>query len=194
MSRRVTAALALAVGLALGSLANADDAPEPVIAGLEVHIEGGALQVSFRTESAFGPESLERLQSGMTLVFRHRIELLARRAVPLMPLRVLARTIVEASARYDTLTRQYYLERRTVREVPEETRDAAPGLSTAATSSLAEAQTWMTEVAELPMPAPTPEASLRKPRIRVRTETGRRYRLLIFPFVDAAEAERPLGP
>ena len=185
--------LALAAGFALAPAAGADEAVEPTLSITEVRPEGSDLLVSFRVDGAFGPEVLERIESGMTVTFEHRVDLIAKRAVPLMPARLLSRTIVETTARYDTLTRQYYLERRTTREAPDEAGGEAPA-QTAATPERTEMESWMTSVGGAPIAAPPTEGTLRKLRVRVRTEMGRRYKLLIFPFTDAAEAEQLLRP
>ena len=194
MIRLRGAALAWLAAAALALPARAEDVPDPEIRDLRVAAADGGLRVSYRVEGGFRPDVIEELQSGMTVVFRHRIDLLSKRAVPLMPLRLLARTVVEASVRYDSLTRQYHLERRSTREEPEELRGPVSEPEIAATPSLAEAETWMSTVTEATVPAPPSDDGPRKPRIRVRAEMGRDYRLLIFPFTHAAEAEQALGP
>jgi hypothetical protein len=193
MIRLRAAAMVWVAAAALALPALAGDLPDPEIRDLRVAEAGGDLRVSYRVEGGFRPELIEELQSGMTVVFRHRIDLLTKRAVPLMPLRLLARTVVEASVRYDSLTRQYHLERRSVREEPEELRGPATEAELAATPSLGEVEVWMSTVSEATVPAPPSQDGPRKPRIRVRAEMGRDYRLLIFPFTHAAEAEQALG-
>lgn len=186
--------LALVAGLVLASAARAADAEDPEVQIVEVRPEGPDLLVSFRVDQAFGPEVVERIESGMTVVFEHRLDLLVKRALPLMPARLLSRTIVETTARYDTLTRQYYLERRIRRQAPDESKDDEAPAATSATTERAEMEEWMTRVSAAPLTGPPAEGTLRKLRVRVRTEMGRRYRLLIFPFTDSAEAEQLLRP
>lgn len=189
------AGLLAVVALSIPVPARAEPAePDPAIRDLVVEPAASELRVSFRVEGALRVETLERLQSGMTVVFRHRIDVLTRRTVPLFPLRLNSRTIVETSVRYDSLVRQYLLERRTVRTEPEGVGGPLVEPETASTPSLSEAEAWMTTVSGVPVSALSDGDAARRPRVRVRTELGRRYRLLIFPFADAAEAEQALGP
>jgi hypothetical protein len=187
------AGIAVAASLVLGAAARADEAA-PTVQIVDVRPEGLALLVSFRVEGAFGADVVEQIDSGMAVTFEHRVDLLAKRPVPLVPAKLLSRTVVATTARYDTLTRQYYLERRTVRETPEAADDANAAVVTSATTERGEMEAWMTSVADAPIAAPPAEFQQRKLRVRVRTELGRRYRLLIFPFTIDAEAERLLRP
>ena len=191
---RRAAGFAVAASLALGPHVRAENAVEPTVQIVAVRPEGPDLLVSFQIDGAFGADLIEQIESGMAVTFVHRVDLLAKRPVPLLPARLLARTVVETTARYDTLTRQYYLERRTLRAEPKEASDRSAPPETSATPERSEMEAWMAKLTDTPITGPTVEEAQRKLRIRVRTEIGRRYRLLIFPFTNAAEAERLLRP
>lgn len=185
--------------LLMGMLARAgEDGPSSAdvpsqarIKDLEVRTLHGELRVSFRVEGAFSQETLERLESGIPVTFRHRVEVLARRAFPLLPWRVLGRTTVEATAKYDSLTRQYSLLRRIRREVPEDPASAVEE-TTLTTALLSETESWMASVPDVPLPGVAPVMADQKLRVKVKTVLGRRYRFL-FPTSDSAAAERLLG-
>ena len=183
--------------LLLGQLAgageddpSAGDVPSPAIRDLTVRALDGELRVSFRVDGAFSQDTLDRLESGIPVTFRHRVEVLSRRPVPLLPSRVLGRTTVEATARYDSLTRQYSVLRRTEREEPE---DSALTLEETmlTTASLSEMESWMASVQDVPLQGVTPATSDRKLRVKVKTVLGRRYRFL-FPTSYSAAAEQSL--
>ncbi len=186
-------ALASALVAGTGEPAPRGGPPEATIQDLEVRGGIHDLRVSFRLEGAFTQEALDRLHSGMAVTFSHRVELLARRAFPIVPSRVLGRTIVETTAKYDSLTRQYSLNRRTTQESPVG-RDPTPVESVGATTtSETEMESWMASIRDVALPAPPPETE-RKLRVRVRTVLGRRYHLLIFPANDTVDAEHVLAP
>jgi len=190
-------------GLTLASLLAARESvapegkegPRPTIEDLEVRESDDALRVSFGVEGAFAGEVQERMESGLTVTFSHRVELLARRALPIVPSRVLARAIVDSTARYDSLTRQYYLSRKTTRESSRamESVEEETSLTTVSRSE-AEAEAWLTTLQDLLLPAPPPSATGRRLRVRVRTILGRRYHLGIFPANDSVDAEHVLAP
>ena len=132
MSRRLPRAgastqLLAAVALIGAVLAAAPSAAAPSIESLRVERVAGRLQVSFDVEGAFTERALERLEAGLPLVFRHQIELTAKRAVPLWFPRVVARASVTNRAEYDSISRLYRLTRRidVVRTGEQEWRFAA---------------------------------------------------------------------
>ena len=188
-------------GLVLVGALAADKAESPVeregtramIRDLEIRADIDTLRVSFRVDGAFGLEVRERMGSGLPVTFSHRVELLVRRAVPVIPSRVLARAIVDSTARYDSLTRQYYLSRRFSRELSGEV-DSVVDETKTTTTLASEAEAWLAGVHDVALPAPPSSAKERKVRVRVRTVLGRRYHLLIFPANDSADAEQVLLP
>jgi hypothetical protein len=169
------------------------EAPAPAaIENLEVRAAEDGLKVSFDLRGAFDEDVVDRIQSGLAVTFRHRVELLARRLVPVIPSRVLGRTVIETSARYDSLTRQYYLTRRTTRDPAGHGMEPAVEDESAVAASMQDTEAWMSSFREIPLPAPPPENE-RKLRVRVRCVLGRHYRLLIFPTDDAVDAEQVLA-
>lgn len=194
MRARGAVGLALAASLALGPPLCADEASDPTLEIVEVRDEGPELLVSFRVAGAFDLELIERIEAGMTVAFEHRVDLLSKRPVPLMPPRLLSRTVVETTARYDTLTRQYYLERRTLQKAEEGSSEGAPAAQTAVTPERSEMEAWMTAVSGVPLSGPPTAGTFRNLRVRIRTQLGRHYRLLILPFNESAEAEQLLRP
>lgn len=185
--------LVLAAALVETEVPEEGDRPKATIQDLEVHDRGETLEVSFRVDRAFGRDTRERIESGMPVTFSHRVELLVRWAVPVIPSRVLARAVVDSSVRYDSLTRQYYLSRQTTREVRGEDEPFVEETSMT-TPAASDADAWLASVHDLVLPAPAPSARERKLRVRVRTVLGRRYHLLIFPATDSADAEQVLVP
>ena len=79
---------------------------------LSARDEDGAVHVSYRLAGALTPEVEERIQSGIPVTFRHRIEISTGRWMPLVPDRVVSRTLMETRVRYDSLTRNYELFRK----------------------------------------------------------------------------------
>jgi hypothetical protein len=167
----------------------ADADAEPAIVDLRVEREGTAAVASFRVERAFGPELLERMSSGIEVVFRHRVEVVARRPVPLWPARVLARVDIETAARFDSLTRQYYLEKRGVLETHGDRVPEGVEPERSATPSFDEAVAWMTRFERLVLEgAIDPDAAERTVLVRVKSQLSRRYRFYLFPMAETAEA------
>lgn len=166
------------------STAWADGTGKPRIDELEIDRHGNTLRVSFVVSRGLSDDAIERIHSGVTVTYQHRIEVLARRVVPLWPARLVARLRVETEASYDAITRRYELTRRLW--VGTEQR----GVDHDSTESLEAVRTWMTELDELP------ELTLPdSPRLKLRIESalGRRYVLLVFPARVLASAERKLS-
>lgn len=182
--------LAASIVAGAGRAAEPADPSRAAILDLEVARSDEEVRVSFRVEGAFPVEMLERIHSGIPVTFRHRVELVARRPFPLVPSKVLGSVLVETTAKYDSLTRQYYLSLRTVRG--EQEAEAAVEASSI-TSSLSEMQSWMTILREVTLPSPPPQDLARgRLRVRVRAVLGRRFRFFIFPASYAASGERRL--
>lgn len=152
--------------------------------------------VSFRVAGAFDEELLERLNSGIPVRFKHRVRVMAKRGIPLTPAKEIGRTRVETEAIYDALTGQYEL----VRETDFRQKGEAPPRREAArtTSSETEMRRFMTEFTDVPVsdPDPAAEAPLTGEKLRVRVESnlGRRFLLLIIPATRDVSAEVALEP
>ncbi|GEM_PF-4227939 len=180
--------------LALASFASAAGKEDPRVVGLRVEKHVGVERVSYRVENALEGETLERLQSGIRIVFRHRIELYAKRSVPIWFGKSLSWTVVEVSATYDGLTRQYHLSRtyklhrRGGKPAPspmiaDEVRD---------TGSLDVVRVWMTEVDGVPLLPVESNIPLERRRIEVTSSMGRKFVWMMFPVTVTATAETKL--
>jgi hypothetical protein len=183
---RLFAAAAIAIAAAAPASA------KPVIEDLVTEWAAGRPQVSFRVANAFSEETLERIDSGIAVTFRHRIEVVSRRALPLIPDKVRAKVVVETTAEYDVLTKRYALLRRIDVRGDKKRLNPAPVEESKVTFSEDEMRAWMTVLDGIEVYDPAQE--LEGPRLRVRVESavGRRYLLLIFPADISATAELEL--
>jgi hypothetical protein len=188
VSLRATVAVALAI-VAAAEVSAASRA-RPRIDRLEVSQTDGRVNVSYRVADALTDEAVERVRSGIRLRFRHRVEILSRRAVPLWPSKTLARARIETEVAYDALTRTYALVR-TV-DVRSDGRTSPPITETRTTDSIDEVRSWMTDVDGVPSLAPLDGGS--RMRVRVETVLGRRYALYVFPTRHTVAAEHRLEP
>lgn len=184
----------MVLGLAVTAVLEAGaESPRPAIEGLLLERDDTGIRVSFRLTGAFNDDVLERVHSGMRLSFEHRIVLLGKRAVPLFPRVTLARTVVVTTVQYDSLTRRYDLERRTVgKDWPEQ--EAPPErFEQRATPSRQEMESWMSEIVGVALPDP-PDSGDDPLKIRVRTDLGMRFLLLFLPWPNTVTAEDWLPP
>jgi len=167
---------------------------KPSIEDLEVALSGERVVVSFRLVGGLDDEALERIHSGIALTFRHRLDVVAKRAMPLVPAKVLARSRVASTVEYDSLTRRYHLYRSVEHE--SDVKKLAPPIdeTTATTNSLDEVRSWMTEFRDLLVYDPSRTFPERELRIRVRSSLSRRYVMWIFPSTVSASAERTIEP
>jgi hypothetical protein len=94
---------ALAVLLSLPAPAAANEVPQ--IAELQIALAGDTAHVSLRLEGAFGPEVLERIESGLPTGFRYRLQL-QRDRKRWWDARLLE-TRVEVLAMFNAVTREY---------------------------------------------------------------------------------------
>jgi hypothetical protein len=184
----------LLLGAALAALAtHAGAAERPSVDGLEGRRDGERVLVSFRVSDAFSEDTLERVESGLRVTFRHRIEILGRRTLGIFPPRVLAKTVVETTVEYDSLTRQYALSRTTTRRTKRKKDAPEPAEEASTTDSSEEMRRWMSELRGVPVFDPAHDLTTGEPRLRVESTIGRRYVMLIFPASISASAELRLG-
>ena len=172
--------IAAAVGVLAWSLASADG---PQVAALSARWDGTAALVSYHVTGGLTEDARDRIHSGIPVRFRHRIELRARRAVPIWPSHEVGQTTVDTQVEYDSLTQQYRLRRNTrVRgdERPE------PITEEAVTDSPDEMEAWMTQLVDVRVP-PSGGRAAGALRVRVDVTLDRRWVLLVFPStVDAS--------
>lgn len=162
------------------------------IDALEARLDAERAIVSFRVTNGVSAESLERIDSGIEVMFRHRVEVVDPRTFP-MPDKTLARTVIKTRARYDSLTGRYSLTRsiefRTKRK-----NEIEPVHERQSTESADEMRRWMTEFREVPAHDPARPFSGRELKVRVRSDLGRRYLLFIFPSTIDVHADCNLEP
>jgi hypothetical protein len=187
------AALVSVLFLALAPTIGVADsrATEPSIELGEVRLDGPRLSVSFQVSSALTGETLERLQAGLTLTYRHRVQVTTRRWMPLWPARTLASLVIDTTARYDSLIRQFEL----TRAIRVRGLEQQPALheQSAHTESTDEMTRWMTQFHDLPELVLAQR--VRGPmRLRIESVLERRYAWLVIPTRVTASAQWPLDP
>lgn len=190
---RISAAVlftALCAGLVPASAAT--DPPEPgkpAIEDLDVRPGDRAFHVSFRVTGAFPTDVVELIESGVSVSFRHRVDVVSRRGFPWIGSRSLARCEIVTTVSYDSLIRQYHLSRR----IEIEPDDGEPvGPVTRDTDSVDEVRAWMTELRDIRVPLPASDGPAPR-KLKVQTHLGRRFVLLVFPASRGASAEYALG-
>jgi hypothetical protein len=173
------------------------DLPAPAKPGIEAltaRSEGGRAWVSYEVARVMDAEVEERIHSGIPVTFQHKVQVLSKRAVPLMPSKVIAQTTIETRVEYDSLTRRYDLLRRIEHKIRQKKQGPLTEEQRKLTDSLEEMRTWMTRFDEIPVFDPARELRGRSLRVRVEINLGRRYILLVFPGTRSVSAETPLGP
>lgn len=181
----------IVAALAQSSVASQPSSPR--IDGFEIQRNGARFSISFRVLDGLSDDAVERVRSGMTVRYRHRVDITVRRSVPLWPARTLARGRIDASVSYDPLTRSYQLVRTADLKAAGGADATQPSSEERRTDSIEEVRRWMTEVVDLPLEVPVQHAGSRL-RVRVETTMGRRYALYLFPTRHAVSAERKLEP
>lgn len=151
----------------------------------------GRILVSFEIDGALTEEVRERIHSGIEMSFRHRVDLLSKRAFPLWPRKLVGRTVVTTTVQYDSLTRRYRLERETGGKSWPKEQTPPESVESRSTSSAAEMESWMTDVEEVALPSP-PDRQEARLKVRVRSELGRRFVFYLVPWTYAATAELSL--
>ncbi len=187
--RWVTIAASLAIGHAVMAAES-----RPRIEDLEAQRSADRLEVSFRLVDALPDERIESIHSGNPVTFRHVVELVNRRSPRLWPARVVARTRIETSVRYDSLIGQYELVRRTERPIPKGSTAEKIVEETLSTDALEEVRGWLTELDHVPVMGSGSSAIGRRTRLRVRTLLGRHFWLYLVPTRQMVSAERQVEP
>ena len=186
MNRRL--ALAALVAALAGVAAAAETRPR--IEELSMEWREGWLWAGYRVAEGLTDETRERLQSGIPIELEHRLEVVSRRAVPLLPARVHARAVVRAEAVYDALTGRYDLVRRT--ELRRRGESPEREVERQTTDSEVEMREFMTRVPPQPLYQAEQGETTRPLRLHVESELARRFTLLLFPTRLSVTAERPL--
>jgi hypothetical protein len=153
--------------------------PEPAveIRDLSVSNRQGTIAASFRVEGPFTSRNQEKLAGAHTIRFIHTLKLVRRRTLWFS--RVLAERRVEVTARYDNLTRQYFLSRDVDGWQGEES----------VTDSEDEMRRYMTEIEDLEVASAADLRGERRVTLRVKTEYQDTWLLFLFPWSYSASAE-----
>lgn len=170
------------------ALAKKQDADRPRITAFEAEREQDQVSVTYRLANGLSEETLERIQAGISVSYRHRVEVLSRRTM--WTDKVVARAKVETSVTYDSLNRRYALTRRV--EVKQKKKPIVE--TTGATSSVEEMRAWMTELNDIPKLELPADVSDERLRVKVESTMGRRYLWYLIPSRIAVSAERKLEP
>ena len=158
---------------------HAGDGPggPPSIDSLDLRLASGELEVSFRLSDAFDERILAKLDSGLEVVFTHKVQ--ARRKRGLWFDRTVAAKKVETSAVLDGLTRQYTLRRK-----------VNGGLvDNLTTSDVDEMRTFMTFTDGLVLELPAKMPLDGRTEVRVRSTLETRF-FLFFPYAYQTEWAR----
>jgi len=190
--KAVRAAAWILVGLTTATALSARgrDTARPAVVELEARREPNAVHVSYRLQGCLPDEVMERIQSGIPLRFRHRIEVVEKRPGLFVGDRVFARSTIEARVHYDSLTQRYELSRqREIRGRDGTENDPSPE-ERAVTDDVDEMRGWLTMIDESARLDPTRElAEDTDLWVRVEVSLGRRWFLLIVPTTQTVSAE-----
>lgn len=161
------------------------------VADLEVERGSEAVEIAYRLEGTIPDDVVERLRAGISVTFRHRVDLVVRGAVLIAPNRLADRREIETTATYDSLTKQYTLERVVRSGDPD--RVGPPAIERRTTDDVEAVRAWMTEVSGVTLSlAGLSAPEIRRGRVRVSSVLGRRYVLWVFPASISAGAEAEL--
>ena len=170
-------------------------AAEPLNAGAEIHgiqLENAAhdLFVSFGLSGAFTREIRDQIDSGLPVTFNHFVEVLNRR--PAWFDSTLIRKVISSTVTFDTLTRQYRLNRSVNGEMME----------TVVSDRAADMERFMTSVDRLRLCDPAELAGDRALYLRVKSRVQKRFVFFFIPWdfetswarVRLNVADRPTPP
>lgn len=148
---------------------------EPPASGAEIHglqVENAPhdLFVSFSLGGAFTREIRDQIDSGLPVTFNHYVEVLNRR--PAWFDSTVVRKVISATVTFDTLTRQYRLNRSVNGEIME----------TVVTDKEADMQRFMSSVDRLRLCDPLDLAGDRSLYLRVKSRVQKRFVLFFIPW------------
>lgn len=180
--------------LALVTVPHADarqrDEPKPEVVDLEMRREGDGLRASYRLIGCLPQQVMERIQSGIPIRFRHKVEVVQKRPGIFVADRVFARTLVETRVAFDSLTQRYQLNRALEVKSRQRRASPAPSIDQRLTASVDEMRSWMTRFDDVPLHDPAraipTDVEL---HVRVEVSLGRRWLLLIIPTTESITSE-----
>lgn len=194
--------VALALTLAGSPVSGAADPEEPdpeepavegpAIEGLTIARDNGDVTVSFEIVRGLTEEDLNRVHSGIPLRFHHRAEIMGKRILGMFNRKLLSRTVVITTVQYDTLTRRYDLTREVRGKSWPKEAELPDRVEEATTTSVDEMRAWMTSVEGLPLPDPPDVAE--RVKVKVRSELGKKFVMMVFPSNYTVYAETWMEP
>jgi len=164
----------------------AADPGRPAIAEIRTELSDGVLTASFRLVDSLDAETLERIHSGIPVTFKHRLDLVGARRYWLGSRKLYGRVRVETRVEYDPLLKRYTLWRR-VETGDHEGGQAPEERLTAEESRM---RSFLTVVEALALTEPGTELPVGKLKLRIHSNLGRRYVMMIFPASVSISAER----
>lgn len=184
--RRILTGLALLIVLT-GLIPAAEETPSPdrgtspSIAGLKVEIREGSVLASFQLVGALDSETRARIASGLETTFDYRVELVRRRRF--WPDARIRQHRILASAKYDSLSRQYGLTLKLDGEVER----------SSTTDRAEEMEEWLTVVKEISLGLTSELLPQEEYAVRVKADFPLRFILLFIPWDrDTAWVRGPL--
>ena len=180
-------AAGMAVALTISTVHADPESNRPAIDAVQVDHDEAGIRVSYRVVGAFNDEVLEKVKSGMRLSFEHRAVLLGQRVGGVFPRATLAKTVVVTTVSFDTLTQRYELERKVIGKGWPKTEVPPDHVEQSSTSSREEMETWMTSIGEIPLPSPADPTGTFK--VKLKTDLGLRFLLMILPWPKTVTAE-----
>lgn len=187
MSRSVIVALALALSASASFAAKGEG--KPAIDDIRTDVRDGALEASFRLVNGLDEETLERIHSGIPVTYKHRLELLGRRPFWLSSRRVEGRARIEMRVEYDPLVKRYTLWRR----VAGDDDDRLPSTpEERVTSSEQEMRDFLTAIGPVRLVEPGRAMPPGRFKLKINSNLGRRYVMMIFPGSYTVSAERQI--
>lgn len=182
----------LVLALAGSPVPGAADQEGPAIEGLTIARENGDVTVSFEVVRGFTEEDLNRVHSGIPLKFQHRAEIMGKRILGMFNRKMLSRTVMTTTVQYDTLTRRYELTREVRGKSWPKDAELPDRVEEVTTTSVDEMQAWMTVIDGLALPDPPDVAE--RVKIKVRSELGKKFVMLVFPSNYMVYAETWVEP
>lgn len=165
------------------------DLSDAAVTDLDVTTSEHGYLVSYRLLDVLPEEVLETIHSGIEVTYQHRVDLTAKRTLPLMPARTLCRSVVSTTATYESLTQRYHLTRTFEYAARGEGGYYHSGEEHYSTSAIEDMEAWMTDIHDLLVPYPQKPADDSKRKIRINVTLGRRFVLFVFPGQYTATAE-----
>jgi len=162
------------------------------IADLQIERSGDDLQVSYSLENGFTEELVEKIEAGIPVRFRHRVEVTTRHWLPLWPRGTVASATVETTVTYDSLTHRYELSR-IIETSSRGKGKSRPQTEQGSTVLESEARAWMTDVSMFPSLDLSTLPDDVNARVRVESALGRKWIVLV-PTRRLVSADRKLEP